>query len=115
MRLCCYRRHLWYAQLQRPGRLQATTAWLQLVLQATSDGPSAPSSAGAEQRVDVQELVWGEQRLPAWCRAGGYDWVLASDVCYDSERFQPLLDSILQLAALSPETKVGTPHTPAIQ
>jgi Lysine methyltransferase len=52
--------------------------------------------------------VWGEERLPSWCRAGGYDWVLASDVCYDSERFQPLLHSILQLAALNPETKVAT-------
>jgi Lysine methyltransferase len=59
--------------------------------------------------------VWGEERLPAWCRAGGYDWVLASDVCYDSERFQPLLDSILQLSALSPDAKVGKQYLPAFQ
>ena len=84
-------------------------------LKSDISGPLARTSAGAEQQVSVQELVWGEERLPAWCRAGGYDWVLASDVCYDSERFQPLLDSMLQLAALNQDTKVRKPRPRVIQ
>jgi Lysine methyltransferase len=66
-----------------------------------------PLSADTEPRVSTQELTWGEAQLPTWCRNGGYDWVLASDVCYDSERFQPLLDTVLQLVTLNSETKVG--------
>lgn len=58
----------------------------------------------------VEELTWGEARLPPWARPGGYDWVLASDVCYDGDRFQPLIDTILQLVALDPATKVGILH-----
>ncbi len=55
----------------------------------------------------MRELIWGTADLPPpQGQGGGWDYVIASDVCYDGDCFFALLDSIVRLAALSPDTKV---------
>ena len=67
-------------------------------------------AAGPGARLHVRELVWGAPaaELPT----GPFDYILASDICYDSDCYPALIQTMTQLTARNPDTKV---HCPVLQ
>lgn len=60
---------------------------------------------GKAVHIKVQELIWGEP-LPWGGDGAAFDLILGSDLCYDSDLFPPLLNTICQLIAHNPAAQV---------
>ncbi len=70
--------------------------------------PVCRRCAVAGKAPKVHELEWGSdlERHSAWLVTHAWDFVVASDVAFDEEQHEPLLQTCEQLAAASPAIQV---------